>query len=116
LKYLAKLLPVRIRIYASASDFYTMYKQYGTEINGGGACSDPDTVIRSVSQYVVSRDVVRISIDSGGLTIDDKTFIALQEMALGMLQDWIKQEFVKPPPERATKEQIENSQTAADGS
>jgi hypothetical protein len=110
LKYLAKLPPVRIRIYASASDFYAMYKQYGTEINGGGACSDPDTVIRSVSQHVVSRDVVRITIDSGGLTIDDKTFMALQEMALGMLQDWIKQEFVKPPPERATKEQIENIQ------
>ncbi|MGH8065265.1 MAG: hypothetical protein ACRERE_08515 [Candidatus Entotheonellia bacterium] len=110
LKYLAKLPPVRIRIYAAASDFYAMYKQYGTEINGGGVCADPDTVIRSVSQHVISRDVVRITIDSGGLTIDDKTFTSLQEMALGMLQDWIKQEFVKPPPERATKEQIENIQ------
>jgi hypothetical protein len=110
LKSLAKLPPVRIRIYACSSNFYAMDKQYGTEVNGGGACSGPDTVIHSISQHVISRDVVSITIDSGGLTIDDKTFIALQEMALGLLQDWIKREFVKPPPERATKEQIENIQ------
>ena len=110
LKYLAKVPPVRINIYASADDCYTMYKQYGSEINGGGVCSDPDTVVRSITEHVCSRDVVRISIDSGGLTLEDKTFKALQEMALGLVQDWIKQEFYKTPPERATKEQLENVQ------
>jgi hypothetical protein len=110
LKYLAKVPPVRIHIYASAYDCYTMYKQYGREINGGGACSDPDTVIRSISEHVWSRDVVQISIDSGGLTVEDKTFQTLQEMALGLVQDWIKENFYKPPPERASKEQIQDIQ------
>lgn len=110
LKFLAKLPPVRISISASAVDCYSMYKTYGSEINGGGACSDPDTVVRSIAEYVYKRDVVRISIDSGGLTLDDKTFQALQEMALGLVQDWIKQEFYKPPPERATKEQLQDIQ------
>lgn len=110
LKYLAKVPPVRIHIYASAADSYTMYKEYGSEINGGGVCSDPDTVVRAITERVYSRDVVRITIDSGGLTLEDKTFKALQEMALGLVQEWIKQEFYKPPPERATKEQLADVQ------
>jgi hypothetical protein len=112
LKYLAKVPPVRIRIYASALDCYSMYKEYGSEINGGGVCSDPDTVVRGITERVYSRDIVRISIDSGGLTLEDKTFKALQEMALGLVQEWIKQEFYKAPPERATKEQISDVQLA----
>jgi hypothetical protein len=110
LSFLAALPPVRINIHADATDCYSMYKQYGSEINGGGACSNPDTVVRSIAQHVHSRDVVKITIDSGGLTLDDKTFQALQEMALGMVQEWIKAEFYKPLPERASKEQIQNIQ------
>lgn len=112
LKFLAKLPPVKISIYASAVDCYTMYKSYGSEINGGGVCDDPDTVVRSITERVMSRDVVRISIDSGGLPIDDKSFQALQEMAIGLVQDWIKQEFYKAPPPRATKEQLQDIQLA----
>ncbi|MCY1013624.1 hypothetical protein OV079_50475 [Nannocystis pusilla] len=110
LKFLAKLPPVRIKIYAAASDCYSMYKRYGSEINGGGVCSDPDRVVRSISEHVHSSNIVNVTIDSGGLTIDDKTFQALQDMALGILQDWIKQKFYKPPPERATKEQLADIQ------
>ena len=55
LKYLAKLPPVSIRIYAAADDIYSMYKDYGREINGGGVCSDPDTVVSRISEHVYSR-------------------------------------------------------------
>lgn len=106
LKFLAKLPPVRINIYASALDQYTMYKQYGKHPNRG-ACSNRDKVVRAITERAHSRDVVRIQIDSGGLTLDDETFKQLREFAMGLLQQWIQQEFLKAPPERATKEQIQ---------
>lgn len=106
LKFLAKLPPVRIHIYASALDQYTMYKQYANHPNRG-KCSNRDKVVRGIAEHAYSRDVVRIRIDSGGLTLDDETFKQLREFAMGLLQQWIQQEFLKPPPERATKEQIQ---------
>ena len=107
LKYLAKLPPVRINITAEAEDVYHMYKGYGKHPNRG-TCKNRDKVIRSIAERAYSRDVVNITIDSGGLTLNDDTFKQLQEFAMGLLQQWIQQEFIKPPPERATKEQIQD--------
>lgn len=107
LKFLAKLPPVRISIYASALDAYNMYKEYENYYNYG-TCGEASrqTIISAISEVVRSRDVVRISIDSGGLTIDNETFKKLQDMAMGLVQQWIQTEFLKPPPARATAEQL----------
>lgn len=107
LKFLAKLPPVRINIYSSAYDQYSMYKEYGNHPNRG-RCKNRDKVVRGITEHAYSRDVVRITIDSGGLTIDDETFKQLQEFAMSQLQQWIQKQFLKEPPERATKEEIQN--------
>lgn len=107
LKFLAKLPPVRISICASAYDSYRMYKEYETYRTGCGG-KNRHTIITGITERVVSRDVVNISIDSGGLTIDDETFKHLQEFAMGLVQQWIQQEFLKPPPERATEDQLKS--------
>lgn len=105
LKFLAKVPPVRITIWASADDCYRMYKEYGDHPNKG-TCSNTDQIVRAIREKAYSRRTVRVTIDSGGLKIDDETFKKLQEFAFGLLQQWIQQEFLKPPPERATKEQL----------
>lgn len=107
LKFMAKLPPVRINIYASAYDQYTMYKEYGNHPNRG-ACSNRDKVVRGISERVYARDAVRINIDSGGLTLEDESYKALHEFAMSQLDQWIQREFLQEPPERATKEDLQN--------
>ena len=93
LKFRAKLPPVVISINASASDCYTMYKEYDNYTTRG-ACGKKrrHTIIKGITEKMYSRDVLNITIDSGGLTIDDTTFQQLRDMAIGMAQQSEQQE------------------------